>query len=270
MSAFKYSLNSSTIKPAPVLEKIRAAAAAGYSAIELWHDDLDRHVAEGGTLQDVRKALDDTGLEVPTTVMLKGWCRPDGPEYDAGIAECRRRLEQSVIVGAKHAVAGPPHGEVDYELAGRRYRELLEMGLEMGVRPAMEYLGFAQQVNSIADALDIMERSGHPEATIVLDPFHDFRGGAGHEDIARLRPEQIAVCHFDDAPADPPASEQRDPDRVLPGDGVIDLPRFVALLRQVGYSGWVSLELFREDLWQRDPEEVARLGLERMRAICEG
>lgn len=79
MSAFKYSLNSSTIKPAPVLEKIRVAAAAGYSAIELWHDDLDRHVAEGGTLQDVRKALDDTGLEVPTTVMLKGWCLPDGP-----------------------------------------------------------------------------------------------------------------------------------------------------------------------------------------------
>lgn len=153
-------------------------------------------------------------------------------------------------------MAGPPHGEVDYELAGRRYRELLEMGLEMGVRPAMEYLGFAQQVNSIADALDIMERSGHPEATIVLDPFHDFRGGAGHEDIARLRPEQIAVCHFDDAPAEPPASEQRDPDRVLPGEGVIDLPRFVTLLRQVGYSGWVSLELFREDLWQRDPEEV--------------
>ena len=134
----------------------------------------------------------------------------------------------------------------------------------------MEYLGFAQQVNSIAAARTIMARSRHPQATIVLDPFHDFRGGAGCEEIARLRADEIAVCHFDDAPAVPPAPEQRDGDRVFPGDGVIPLARFVALLRQIGYSGWVSLELFREDLWREDPLDVARRGLAKMRAVCEG
>jgi 2-keto-myo-inositol isomerase len=267
---FRYSLNSSTIKPTPILEKIRVAAAAGYGAIELWHDDIDLHVQRGGSLAEIRRAVDDHGLAVPTTIMLKGWCEPDGPAYEQGLAECRRRLEQSAAVGAKHAIAGPPHGAVDYALAARRYRELLDLGLTYGVRPAMEYLGFVQEVNSIAKALRIIRESGHAEATIVLDPFHDFRGGAGCEEIARLRPEQIAVCHFDDAPASPPANQQRDPDRVLPGDGVIPLRRFCDLLRQIGYSGWVSLELFREDLWQRDPLEVATLGLQKMREVCEG
>lgn len=269
MPGFRYSLNSSTIKPTPILDKIRIAAQAGYEGIELWHDDIDRHLQGGGTLTEIRRAVDDHGLTVPTTIMLKGWCEPDGPQYREGIAECRRRLEQAAAVGARHAVAGPPHGKVDFELAAQRYGELLDLGLSLGVRPAMEYLGFAQDVNSIADALRIMRESGHPEATIVLDPFHDFRGGAGSEGIAELRPEQIAVCHFDDAPAHPPASEQRDPDRVLPGEGVIPLGRFVSLLRQIGYDRWISLELFREDLWQRDPLEVARLGLDRMRAVCE-
>jgi sugar phosphate isomerase/epimerase len=264
---FRPCLNSSTIRPTPILEKIRVAAAAGYGAIELWHDDIDRHVQSGGTVEEVRRAVTDHGLAVPTTIMLKGWCEPDGPAYQQGIAECRRRLEQSRAVGARHAIAGPPHGAVDYALAAERYAALMDVGQEYGVLPAMEYLGFAQEVNSIAKALRIMTESGHPRATIVLDPFHDFRGGAGCEEIARLRPEQIAICHFDDAPASPPASQQRDADRVLPGDGVIPLRRFCELLRQIGYSGWVSLELFREDLWQRDPLEVARLGLEKMRAV---
>ena len=166
-------------------------------------------------------------------------------------------------------VVGPPLGPVDYELAAQRYGELLDLGISLGVRPAMEYLGFAEEVNTIADALRIMEGSGHAEATIVLDPFHNHRGGGGHDDMARLTATQVAVSHFNDAPADPPAAEQSDPDRVLPGEGVVDLQRYCSLLRQIGYDGWVSLELFREDLWQRDPLEVARLGLEKMKAVCE-
>jgi sugar phosphate isomerase/epimerase len=270
MEAFRYSLNSSTIRPTPVLEKVRIAAEAGYKAIELWHDDLDQFRIAGGRLDDVRRVVDDAGLCVPTTIMLKGWCQPEGAAYQNGIDECKRRLEQAAAVGAVHAIAGPPLGKVDYDLASQRYGELVDLGLTMGVKPAMEYLGFADDVNSIADALRIMEGSGHAAATIVLDPFHDFRGGAGSEDIARLKASQIAVCHFDDAPAAPPAAEQKDPDRVMPGDGVIDLRQFVALLKQIGYDRWISLELFRRDLWERDPLAVARLGLEKMRAVCEG
>ncbi len=269
MGKFRYSLNSVTIKPVPVLDKIRIAAEAGYEAIELWHDEIDLFLGAGGSLEELRKAVDDTGLTVPSTVMLKGWCEPEGNAYRQGIDECKRRLGQAATVGAIHSIAGPPRGTVDYGLASQRYGELLDLGLSMGVRPAMEYLGFVEDVNSMADALRIVEGSGHSEGTIVLDPFHDFRGGAGCENIARLAASQIAVCHFDDAPAEPAPADQQDSDRVLPGDGVIDLRRFVTLLRQIGYDRWVSLELFRPDLWERNPEEVARLGLEKMRAVCE-
>ena len=270
MNDFRYSLNSRTIKPTSILDKIRVAGEAGYDAIELWHDDIDLHISKGGSLEEICSAIDQHGLEVPTTIFLKGWCEPDGPAYKEGIEECKRRLEQAAIVGALHSVAGPPLGEVDYDLAAQRYGELLDLGLSMGVRPAMEYLGFAEEVNSIGDALKIIQESGHEDATIVLDPFHDFRGGAGCEDIVKLTASQIAVCHFDDAPADPPPPDQHDPDRVMPGDGIIDLQEFLSLLRQIGYDRWLSLELFREDLWQQDPLEVATIGLQKMRAVCEG
>lgn len=269
MADFRYCLNSSTIKPTPILKKIEIAGKVGYDGIELWHDDIDAYLSEGGQLNDLRKAVDDQGLEVPTTIMLKGWFDTAGQDYEEAMTECRRRMEQSVALRARFAIAGPPHGRVDFAQGARRYRTLLQTGIDLGVRPAMEYLGFAEEVNTIADALRIMDESGHPEATIVLDPFHCFRGGGGMDDIRRLTAERVAISHFNDAPTSPPREQQRDPDRVMPGDGHLDLKHYCDLLREIGYTRHLSLELFRQDLWDQDPEHVARIGLERMRAAAE-
>ena len=269
MSDFIYTLNCSTIRPTPVLEKIKIAGEVGYKAIELWHDDLDAHLARGGTLAEVRKALSDNGLTVPTTIYLKGWFETTGAEHRTELAECQRRMEQAVAVGAIHVIAGPPAGFADHDQGARNYRELLELGLRIGVKPAMEFLGFVDDLNTIDSALEIITKAGHPDGTLVLDPFHIFRGGGSVESISKLKPEQIAICHFNDTPSQPPRLQQHDRDRVYPGEGHLDLARLLKLLRQVGYYRWLSLELFREDLWASDPYEVARVGLEKMRAVAE-
>jgi sugar phosphate isomerase/epimerase len=76
--------------------------------------------------------------------------------------------------------------------------------------------------------------------------------------------------HFNDTPVSPPREKQHDKNRVYPGEGHLNLKRELDLLRKIGYDRWLSLELFREDLWARNPLEVARTGLEKMRAVAEG
>jgi hypothetical protein len=56
----------------------------------------------------------------------------------------------------------------------------------------MEYLGFVEQLNTIESALEIMSLSQHPQATIIIDPFHNFRGGGSFASISKLRGDQIA------------------------------------------------------------------------------
>ena len=110
----------------------------------------------------------------------------------------------------------------------------------------MEFLGFVEQINTIEAALTVMEKSGHPDATTVLDPFHVFRGGGSIYLIGKLMPRQIAISHFNDTPAEPPREQQHDGDRVLPGYGHLDLKHYLSLLEQIGYDGYLSLELFSE------------------------
>ena len=266
---FQYSLNASTIRPTPILDKIRIAGEVGYQAIELWHDDIDSYVASGGKLTDIKHALADAGLALPTTIYLPGWCDTTGAEHEAALDPIKRKMTVSAELGSKHIIACPALGKVDVALAARNYKELVDLGLSFGVKAAMEYLGFVEQINTIESALEIMTLSGHPQATIIIDPFHNFRGGGSFASIGKLRGDQIAISHFNDTPASPPRLEQHDHSRVLPGEGHLDLKQWCQLLKQVGYNGYLSLELFSEDLWARDPREVAQLGLEKMRAAAE-
>ena len=152
MNRFLYSLNGSTIRPTPILEKIKAAAA-GFDGIELWHDDIDFFLQTGGSLDTLRSVLDDQGLTVPTTIYLGDWFDADDLAWSGVLDECRCRMKQAAAVGAPHVIAGPPSGVANYVLGSKRYRQLLEAGAELGVKPAIEFLGFVEQVNTIEQVM---------------------------------------------------------------------------------------------------------------------
>jgi 2-keto-myo-inositol isomerase len=269
MPAFQFSLNASTIRGTPLLRQIEVAAKAGYGGIELWFADLDAHLASGGTIADARRALDDAGLAVPTCIYLGGWFDAPKAEWPQVRETCARRLAQAAELGAPHVIAGPPLGRADAARGAQRYRELLRLGESAGTRPAFEFLGFVEQFNTIESALEVLELAALPAGATVLDPFHIFRGEGSMVSIRKLRADQVAVAHFNDTPAAPSREQQRDEDRVWPGEGHLDLAQYLGLLREIGYRGWLSLELFRQDLWERDPLEVARIGLEKMQAVVD-
>jgi sugar phosphate isomerase/epimerase len=79
--------------------------------------------------------------------------------------------------------------------------------------------------------------------------------------------DRMACFHINDLPADPNPLVQTDYDRVMVGDGIADLPRVIANLRTIGYHGPISLELFNRTLWERDPYEVVKTGIDRIRAL---
>jgi len=269
MAQFQLGLNTSTIRPARLMDKIRIAAETGYSAIELWNDDLTTYEEQGGSLADVKRALDDYGLLVPTVIAFHGWLNTTGTVHQAAIEEAKRRMAQAAAVGSTYIISSPPREVADLQLGGKNYRELLELGRAFGVKPAMEFLGFVDGVNQVKHAWEVMEVAAHPDSTIVLDPFHIYRGGGEIADMQGIPGDKIAVFHFNDAPAQPAREAQTDADRVYPGDGILDLGQMIAMLKAAGYTGVISLELFNPNYWAQAPAEVARIGLEKMQAIVE-
>lgn len=265
--SFTLCLNASTIKPVPLLDKIRLAAKHGFAGIELWINEIYEHVGRGGEVRDVEKALQDNGLMVPCTIALRGWGEAVGPEYGLALEECRRRMELAARIGAPYIVATPPREPCSIAQITERYKELLKIGRETGVKPTFEYISFFRSTYRLRQAWQVVQDAADPDATLILDAFHTWNSGGSLEELRPIPAERISHYHIDDAAPDKPPQTQTDPDRVMPGDGPIDLQGEIALLREKGYAGTVSLELFNRKLWEQDPDEVLKLGIERMQAL---
>jgi 2-keto-myo-inositol isomerase len=269
MSDFLYCLNTSTIRPLPLLEKIKLAGKAGYHAIEPWNDEVTTYLEQGGSLPDLRQAFSDAGLKVVSVIALHGWVTSQGAQYQQVLDECRRRMAQAVELGSPYIVASPPQEIVDLSHAASRFAELLKIGREIGVTPSMEFLGFVDGIKNVSSAWTIASESGDPSATVVADVFHMIRGGGSVDDLLALPGDRVACFHMNDLPADPDPLTQTDADRVMVGDGIADLPRVIANLRTIDYRGPLSLELFNRELWAKDPFDVIKQGLDRMRGLVE-
>lgn len=270
MGTFAYCLNTSTIRPTPLLEKIRIAGLTGFDAIEPWNDEIDEYLSDGGTFADLRKAIQDHGLKVASVIALFGWTDAEPAVHRRNLEECKRRMDQAVKIGSPYIVTSPPNGVVNLKFAAERYAELLRIGRQIGVKPSMEFLGFVEGVHTLAAAKAIAEGAGDADATIVADVFHMMRGGGSIDDLLTIRGNAMAIFHINDLPAEPDVLVQSDSDRVMLNEGIADLPGVIRNLREIGYQGPLSLELFNERLWAADPQVVCRIGLERLRALVEG
>ncbi len=264
-----YCLNTSTIKPQPILEKIRLVGEAGYQGIELWLNDVWEHVARGGEVSEIEKAVSDHGLIVPSVIAMRQWGDFEGWEHQLVLDEARRRFALGARLGAPFIVATPPLEKTEVQHLPQRYGELLEIGREEGIRPTFEYISFFKSVHTLNQAWEIVQKCGDPDATLILDAFHNWNSGSTMDDLRRIPADRISHYHIDDASSSKPALSQTDPDRVMPGDGQIDLESEIKTLREIGYEGTVSLELFNADWWERDPAETLRIGLERMRELFD-
>jgi 2-keto-myo-inositol isomerase len=65
----------------------------------------------------------------------------------------------------------------------------------------------------------------------------------------------------------PPGRERdtlRDKDRIYPGDGILPLVQLLKDLKAIGYQGPLSLEIFNEEEYKKDPLLVAQTGKQKM------
>ncbi|MDP7011094.1 MAG: sugar phosphate isomerase/epimerase [Verrucomicrobiota bacterium] len=263
----KFCLNTSTIKPQPLLKKIELAATAGYDGIELWLNDIYDYVGRGGEVCEVERALADYGLIVPSTIAIRQWGDMDGWEYELVKDEARRRFALAARLGAPYIVATPPLELENQDHLPERFRDLLQIGREEGIQPTFEYISFFKSVYNLADAWRIVQETDDKDSTLILDAFHTWNSKSDMELLREIPVEKISHYHIDDAHPDKASTTQKDPDRVMLGEGQIDLAAEIVLLKEKGYDKTMSLELFNEELWRQDPLEVISVGLKRMKEL---
>ena len=271
--AFSYSLNTSTIQACGlnIKEKIEVTAQAGYQGIELWLSEIDGYVEQGGKLSQLKGMLDQNSLELANIIAFFQWSNPDASRRKEELEEARRVLTIAKDLGCAY-VAAPPAGIVDMadmpleDIAGY-FRDLLELARDMGVKPLLEFWGHAKILCSLEQAMKVLELVNEPDAMLLADVFHMAKAGDSFDLLKKLKGAELGLFHVNDYPDAPDVSKLSDAQRVYPGDGAAPLHEIVNTLREIGYAGMMSLELFNKEYQKDGAETVAKIGIQKTREV---
>ena len=153
---------------------------------------------------------------------------------------------------------------------------LAERAEPHGIAIGLEFLGLRTFrldephafINNVPDTITMLRETGRPNVGLILDSFHYFTSGGDLGQIRSLRAEDIVHLHVNDAPhADVMSLE--DTDRVLPGRGVIDLVGWFQAIAEIGYDGYVAIEIFDEAFRSQDREVAVDIAKQALDAVLE-
>lgn len=222
----------------PLLERIEAAANAGFKAIELhWPYDVPAEAVRAACLKDELILL---GLNTATGDAAKG-------EFGLAALAGRRddfkaSLDQAIAYahasGASsiHVMAGvvPADGK---EQARRIFAENLSLAAEKApdltilLEPINQRDKPGYFYSTIGEAASLIDEIGLANIKIMFDVYHV---GVSEGDIlTRLRKYLPLIGHIQIAAV---------PSRAEPDEGEIAYPAIFKELDQLGYTGWVGCE----------------------------
>src|SRR5262245_59592093 len=107
--------------------------------------------------------------------------------------------------------------------------------------------------------LELMKHIDSPAVGLNFDIGHFYCVGDEPAPTVRRLARFIRHVHLEDIAA------TRVHHHLIPGDGAIDFASTLTALRDIGYQGWVTIELYP---YVEDPDLAARTALERVTAIA--
>lgn len=247
----------SPISAAQVRSLADAAAGAGFDGVEFWAHHHDWAVADGMSSEEYFDYFTQRGLAMVAAELTDKWLTSDRRE----VAEANGHLlDVAERAGAKSILAVAREFP-SFQEATTGLGHLCDLAAERGLGVSLELVPFGGVPNiaAIARVIDEVDRDN---LGMCLDAWHWHRqrGGPDFDTLRTIPAERIHILQLDDAAleaADDPIVETMTA-RLLPGEGVVDIPRLLDTLDEMNASPLVVCEIFSSVLSAADPLENAR------------
>jgi sugar phosphate isomerase/epimerase len=247
------------------------AARMGYPGTDVM---LDAAMEEGAAATN--KLLSDLRIR-PAILDFPVNFRKDDAAFRASLPKLEPAAAFAAAIGCPRMMTYiMPSSNTPKEELRRIYKERFTESAAIlarhNVRLGLEFLGplhlrkmfpheFIWHMN---DMLAFAKECG-PNVGLTLDSWHWHHAGATTEDIVAAGKRHIVHVHFNDSPNLPP-DQIRDDQRLMPGEGVINLVGFLRALQTISYNDALSVEVFGRAK-SMTPEAAAKLGLSSALAV---
>ena len=146
------------------------------------------HARRGGSLKDLGKQIADLGLKVESAIGFAKWIveRRPGAAEGAGPGEAGHgdgRWPSAASGSPPRRPGRPTSRSPSLGVVADRYRTLAELGAKIGVIPEAEVWGFSKTLSQLGETVLVAMESGHPQACVLPDVYHLYKGGSGFDGL---------------------------------------------------------------------------------------
>ena len=264
-------LSTLTVPRAGFDERVAAAAAAGYAGIGMHLGSYRRLLRDGWTIPRMAEVLDRHRQLLVEIEFLQLWAGAPGTE-DEGAEQERLAFELADGLGGRHLqLGGPYHGPV--ERAAEAFAGLCDRAADRGLLVSLEYLPEMTNVESVGQALAIVELADRPNGGVCVDAWHHERSADTLAVLGAVDGGRITSVQMDDGPVprtEPDYITDTSTNRLAPGEGGFDLVGLIGTLDGLGVDAPLGLEVISPTLAASGPPEVvARRCADGMRSVLE-
>lgn len=242
-------------------EKLQAAHDAGFDQVEIWREDVE--ACDGGAAALARIATQQ-GTGFTNLQVLRDFTGAPSALRGQKREELRQFIHIAQVLGCDTIQAPASTREdcradqIDDDL-----RWMASEAARYNMRIMYEPMAWCSVDNTLPLAWQRLQRLDQPNIGLVVDLFHICALGGDASQLDGIPAERIYEVQLCDMAAVPPQDKQSLIDvarhqRLLPGDGIIDIGRFVDKLKSAGYQGPVGIEVFNDTLKRLPPEVAAR------------
>ena len=264
---FQFGVSEFTTNPWSFERDVETYARLGVQAIEVCEFKLDEARLSEQMALIAASGLEITSVQPKTRTLFPSLSQPE----PLAVGERMERFKRSIETLAPFTpgvafvtnTGIPPGGNVQEVLdtAAREYQKLADFAAGHGVRVALEPLNASianieSAIWTLPQAMQIVNAVDRENFGICLDCWNVWQNASIHQAIEACGPKIFVVQ----------ISDWRTPrsflDRLVPGQGEIPLPKFLASVDAAGFRGAYSVEIFSDGvpnaLWDGDLEQVIR------------
>ena len=242
--------------------RVEQAAKAGFKGIGLWHADI-AHVTNTRSLREMRKILDDNGMQHIEIEFLADWFFEPGERRTASDATRRMLLEAAEVLGGRHVKVGD-FWKTDVAMPKliEEFAKLCADAENHGTKIGYEMMPFSK-IDSLERARELMTGAGAKNSGIIFDLWHIVKLGIPYEKVWQFPKEYFLGLEINDGYLkNLPTTdlvEETTQYRRLCGQGEFDIKGFLAYLPKSPYKGPVGIEVLSKELRPIPLEKAAKL-----------
>ena len=262
---FLFGVSQFTTNPWTFEQDIEAYARLGVQAIEVCEFKLTDDAWQQQMSLPAAHGLAITSIQPVVRTLFPSLSQPVPQDIESRMARFRQSIERlapyapGTTFVTNTGIA--PNGSIQevIETAVREYRQLSDFAAGHGARIALEPLNASianieSAIWTVGQAMEIIEAVDRDNFGLCLDCWNVWQNADLDAAIRRSGPKIFVVQ----------ISDWRTPrsflDRLIPGDGEIPLAAFLKSVRDAGFQGAYSVEIFSSGvpnaLWESDLEEV--------------